>query len=161
MRVHQVIVAVLILNAVGYAQPTPQERLDKSELQRRLLLADTDGNGAISREEAAQAGLFVDMPRGFDSVDSDHNGTVTLEELAQALAAEVGSWMKADADADGRVTEAEAQKQSPSFVEAFRRADINHDKVVTRTEFELFSQRSYYHTGELPSVAPNIIEKRF
>jgi Ca2+-binding EF-hand superfamily protein len=161
MKLHQVIIGVMFLSGVAPGQPTPDPHLGESELQRRILQADTDGDGAISREEAAQAGLFVGEPQRFDSLDADHSGTVTLAEIAQALAVEVDAWMRADTDADGRVTEAEAKRQSPSFVETFRRADVNHDNVVTRTEFEIFSRSNYYRTGDLPAVAPNIIEKRF
>jgi hypothetical protein len=45
--------------------------------------------------------------------------------------------------------------------DSFGRADADGDGVITRTEVEGLSQRTYYRDAEMPSVAPNIIEKRF
>ena len=97
----------------------------------------------------------------FDTLDHDGNGTVTLFELTESISAKMKEWLGADSDGDGKVTEKEAKKSSHSLTDVFTRADANGDRAVTREEYEQFSQRSYYNNVDMPSVVPNIIEKRF
>lgn len=57
------------------------------ELRARFAKADTDGEGALSREEAKA------MPRvasHFDAIDADHDGRVTMEEIGRYVAAQRG-----------------------------------------------------------------------
>ena len=138
--------------------PTPGAT---DELERRFKLADRDGDGTLSSAEAKQSGWFLEQSERFESMDRDKSGTVTLFEITQSVAAKLKEWAGADSDGDGRVTETEAKQRSGSIAEAFLRADTDRDHVVTRDEYERASQRSYYDNVDLPSVAPNIIEKRF
>jgi Ca2+-binding EF-hand superfamily protein len=131
-----------------------------SSLEERFRLADRDRDGALSAAEAGQANWFVEQMDRFQSLDADGSGTVTLVEIGAAISMQVQEWMEADTDGDGRISSAEAKARSGSVGDVFRRAD-NGDGTVTRDELENFSQRSYYEHGDLPSVAPNIFEKRF
>ena len=64
-----------------------------------------------------------------------------------------------DTDRDGRISAAEAARHG-ELGKTFGRID-DGDGYVTTEELELFGERSYYDHGDLPSVAPNIFEKRF
>jgi|KBSMisStandDraft_5_1062788.scaffolds.fasta_scaffold375369_2 Ca2+-binding EF-hand superfamily protein len=55
-----------------------------NEIKQRFDKADTNGDGALDREEAKA------MPRiahHFDDIDTDHDGKVTLQEIGRYLAA--------------------------------------------------------------------------
>lgn len=55
-----------------------------TEIKQRFDKADTNGDGALDREEAKA------MPRvaqHFDNIDTDHDGKVTLQEIGRYLAA--------------------------------------------------------------------------
>lgn len=139
------------------ATPTPGAT---SDLEQRFRLADRDRDNALSRSEAADAGWFGKQVDRFESLDIDNSGTVTLAEIVTGVASQVDSWMSADTDRDGRITAAEAQRQPDSLGRVFSQVDDGKG-AVTRDELETFSQRSYYQHGDLPAVAPNIIERRF
>jgi hypothetical protein len=50
------------------------------KLKRRFDEADTDGNGALNRDEARKAGLgFID--KNFDHIDTAQRGNVNFEDL--------------------------------------------------------------------------------
>ena len=139
------------------ADPTPTPGSPK-EMERRFRRADQNGDGALSRQEMMQAGWLVEEQDRFNTVDKDLSGTVTLAEIGSAIAAQVQKWLAADTDGDGRVSEMEAHDGSLSAT--FRHLD-DGDGYLTTQELERYGQRSYYETGELPSVAPNIIERHF
>lgn len=68
------------------AQAQQNDRLARGaeELKQRFVKADTDGDGALNREEAKA------MPRvasHFDDIDTDHDGRVTLQEIGRFAAA--------------------------------------------------------------------------
>lgn len=54
----------------------------KREGGRKLQEADTDGNGAISADEAAEAGLER-LVEHFDKIDANGDGEVSKEELRE------------------------------------------------------------------------------
>jgi Ca2+-binding EF-hand superfamily protein len=145
--------------AIAAAQTTPTAAPESNLLAEHFRQADHDGDGVLSAAEAQQAAWFV-KPEQFNTLDRDHSGTVTLLEIATAISQQVQEWLATDSDGDGRITASEARRQ-PTLADVWRRADIDADGVITRVELEEFSQRYYYGHSELPSVAPNIIEKRF
>lgn len=149
------IAALAAGGAIAQTTPTPS----RSELAQRFLLTDRDGDGAISRQESLQSGWLVDQRNNFDSLDADRSGTVTLAEISTAIAAKVKGWMTADTDGDGRISAAEAQGHG-ELGKTFGRVD-DGDGYATQEELQRWGERSYYEAGDLPSVAPNIFEKRF
>jgi Ca2+-binding EF-hand superfamily protein len=145
------------------AQPAALPSTD-APLEEAFRQADADHNGALTRNEAIRAKLSLSDKKTFDGVDSDHNGVVTLFELGDALQARIRSWASdlgsADRDRDGEISEDEA-RSTASLSDIFRRADSNRDGKVDRDEYETFSRRNLYGNVDLPSVAPNIFEKKF
>jgi hypothetical protein len=54
----------------------------QARFEQRFKLADTDGNGMISRAEAEKA--LPRLLRRFDHIDADHDGQISKEEIAAA-----------------------------------------------------------------------------
>jgi Ca2+-binding EF-hand superfamily protein len=153
----------LALAAAVSAQTPAVPALD-SGLEETFRLADTDANGALTRNEAIRAKLSLSDEKTFNDVDADQNGVVTLFELGNALQASVRNWSSgiesSDRDGDGELSEEEA-RSAPSMSSIFVRADRNRDGRLNRAEYETFSRRTLFGNVDLPSVAPNIFEKRF
>ena len=163
MRTLLCVLAVLGLAASARAQaPKPTSPGRESELAERFNRADANRDGRIDNAEARAAGLW--FQDDFSGVDTDRSGTVTLFELGQALQQRVRSWMSefdaADLNHDGQVTEAEA-KQAPNLWTMLTSGRRGQPSTVSRSEFESYAVDRIYRYGELPSVVPNIIEKRF
>ena len=73
-----------LLPLAAQAQQNDRFARGADELKQRFVKADTDGDGALSREEAKA------MPRvssHFDDIDADHDGRVTLQEIGRFAAA--------------------------------------------------------------------------
>lgn len=149
--------AVSLLFGGAQAQTTPGAA--GRDLEQRFLAADSNADGALSRQEIEQAGWLKDRPERFNSIDTDRSGTVTLAEIGSALTKQVQEWLAADTDWDGRISAAEAGSLS-SLRAVFERVD-DGDGYVTSEELQRFGESSYYGAGDLPSVAPNIFEKKF
>lgn len=95
---------------------------------------DKDGDGRISRDEAAAAPRLAQR---FDQIDADHDGFLTREELRAAHQAQrEAHWKRLDTDGDGRVSLAEAQANAPRLAAHFDQVDANHDGFVTREEMQ-------------------------
>jgi Ca2+-binding EF-hand superfamily protein len=93
---------------------------------------DKDGDGRISREEAAAAPRLA---ASFDQVDADHDGFLTKDELRAAHKAQrQAHFAKIDTDGDGRISLAEAQANAPRLAANFDAVDANHDGFVTKDE---------------------------
>lgn len=76
-----------LLPLAALAQPADRSAA-RDELKQRFVKADTDGDGALSREEAKA------MPRvssHFDDIDTDHDGRVTLQEIGRFAASMRGN----------------------------------------------------------------------
>lgn len=154
---------LVVLTGTGWSQtPGATGEPQDSRFAERFRQADANGDGRITEEEARAAGLW--FTQDFNSVDTDRNGTVTLFELSQALQQRLSRWLSdfdaADANHDGRVSEDEAAR-APRIAEAFTTIDRNKHREVSRQEYESYAIDRMYRDSELPSVAPNIFEKRF
>lgn len=67
------------------AQSTPQKQPRYlAKFEERFKAADKDGDGTLTKEEAATAGLgrIVD---NFERIDANRDGKITIDELRDAL----------------------------------------------------------------------------
>jgi hypothetical protein len=93
----------------------------------RLKAADTNGDGMISRAEAAGLPRLAER---FDQVDANRDGQLTRDEMRafhQARKAQA----RGDANADGKVTREEFLARA---AQRFERLDANHDGVLDAGE---------------------------
>lgn len=106
--------------------------------QRILQRLDTNGDGAISKDEmlAARQGLFKRLDRNGDGV-IDENEIETARQAIddRALAAEArlaNRWRRMDRNGDGKVTEDEFQASTPLFDLADRNGDgrLSADEIA-------------------------------
>lgn len=117
-----------------------------AEIEDIFRTEDTNGDGAISVEEARAA-----APATFRRIDQDGNGSVTVDEIAAYTVAEGGTdmvWPAEvlasvaqktleywDANRDGKVSE---QEYVEVTVALLLLADTNGDRQVTREELQRF-----------------------
>ena len=106
---------------------------------RRFERTDTDGDGAISREEDAAARAQKDArreqmrERRLQRFDTDGDGRISdaEREAARASRLQRGDRPRMDADGDGLVTRAEHDAVTLAL---FGRMDANGDGVLTKGE---------------------------
>ncbi len=105
----------------------------------RLKAADTNGDGMISREEAA---ALPKLAKRFDQLDANGDGQISADELrAHREQARADRWKKLDADGDGRISLAEAQANAPRLARHFAALDGNQDGFLTSDELKAAHQR--------------------
>ena len=124
--------AILALSACAPAQA---QNRDGARLIEQLEKSDTNGDGAISRDEfiAGRSAQFARLDRNKDGyfTDSDIPGIVK-NRLPPEMSVDS---MKAtfDANGDGKVSQSEFVNGPTA---AFDRIDANGDNTVTRTEID-------------------------
>ena len=108
----------------------------RAAFMERLKAADTNGDGMLSRAEAAA------LPRlagHFDAIDANKDGQVTFDELRafhQSHHGKRGGAMKAaDTNGDGRISRDEYLAQAAA---RFDRLDANKDGAITPDELKGF-----------------------
>lgn len=92
MRTKPVLFLVLLIAGAASLQAQAQDNSDMrirvvQQVRDRFAKADTNGDGALTRDEAKA------MPRvasHFDEIDADHDGKVTLAEIGCYMAAQRG-----------------------------------------------------------------------
>ena len=107
----------------------------------RLKAADQNGDGLISRSEAA---ALPKVSAQFDAIDTNKDGQLSSEELrahhqamrAQHEAKRGERWKKVDTDGDGRISKAEAQANAPRMFEHFDQLDANKDGFLSQEEMK-------------------------
>jgi Ca2+-binding EF-hand superfamily protein len=110
--------------------------------QERLHAADTNGDGQISRQEAA---ALPRLAKNFDAIDANKDGQVTREEMRAYHEQQRGAhWKRLDTDGDGRISKAEAQANAPRLFEHFTQVDANGDGFVTPEEMKA-ARRHHAH----------------
>ena len=110
----------------------------------RLRQADTNGDGMISRDEAAALPMIA---KHFDEIDANHDGQITADELrAFHQGQRAAHFKKLDADGDGRISRAEAQS-APRLAEHFDQLDANKDGFLTPDELAA-GHRHHHSQGQ-------------
>ena len=109
----------------------------------RLRAADTNGDGLISRQEAA---ALPRIAKNFDAIDANRDGQVTADELRAFHKSQRGEhWKRLDTDGDGRISKAEAQANAPRLSERFAEIDANGDGFVTPEEMKAARRHHHAH----------------
>ena len=118
-------------------------------MAERLKAADTNGDGMISRAEAAALPMIA---KHFDEIDTDGNGQLSPDELRafhEKMRAQheqtqeqrfAEHFRKIDTDGDGRISLAEAQANAPRLAEHFSQIDTNGDGFITPEEMKAAHQ---------------------
>lgn len=124
------LVAALALGATATASLAQQPAPQKGAMMERLRAADTNGDGLISRAEAA---ALPRLAEHFDALDANHDGQLSLDELRAARhhGRFAKAFQRADANGDGRISRDEFLAQAQA---RFDRLDANHDGFVTVEE---------------------------
>lgn len=106
--------------------------------QRILQRIDTNGDGAISKDEimAARERIFKRLDRNGDGVIDEkeiETARQAIEDRAGAAEARLGTrWRRMDRNGDGKVTEDEFQASTPLFDLADRNGDgkLSADEIA-------------------------------
>jgi Ca2+-binding EF-hand superfamily protein len=101
---------------------------------------DADGDGKISRQEAANAPR---LSQYFDTIDANKDGFLTADELQAARQAhgpgrhggQGQGWLRWDADGDGKLSRQEVAN-APRLAQDFDAIDTNRDGFLTADELQ-------------------------
>jgi EF hand domain-containing protein len=155
---------VAILTALGLASAASLVFADEAAPQaqghphrhgmmmEKLRAADTNGDGLISRQEAA---ALPKLAQNFDAIDANHDGQISKDELKGFFKAKreqmAAAWFKkVDADGDGRISKAEAQAGAPRLAAHFDKLDTNGDGFLTPEELAAAHRHHRHHGAEQP-----------
>jgi len=137
-------IAVLSAVALGsvavVAIAAPEGREARGAMQDRIKQADTNGDGMLSRAEAAALPRIL---KHFDEIDTNHDNQITAEELRAYHEKMRGEhektrgehWKKLDTNGDGKISKEEA-KAAPRLAERFDQIDTNKDGFITPDELK-------------------------
>jgi len=137
MKIVATLIAVALVSAATLVLAAPPEGQRAAGAERgmeRLRAADTNGDGMISKQEAA---ALPRIAKDFDAIDANHDGQLTAEELHAFHKAHRGGHdrKKLDTDGDGRISRAEAAG-APRLAEHFDAIDTNGDGFISHDEMK-------------------------
>jgi Ca2+-binding EF-hand superfamily protein len=113
------------------AAPTVAAAPMKAHAGHGFAALDKNGDGVISREEAAARPKMAKM---FDALDSNKDGALSKDEMKAAHNKMQARHMaRNDTDRDGRISRAEAAAH-PKLAENFDRIDTNGDGFLSKEE---------------------------
>ena len=130
-----IIAATTTLSALAFAQTAPSAVKPTAHAFSKL---DTNGDGVISRSEAAARPRLAEH---FDKLDTNKDGVLSQDELMAARKKHAEArFTKLDTDNDGRISRAEAQS-APHLAKNFDIIDTNHDGYLTKEELKAAHQK--------------------
>jgi Ca2+-binding EF-hand superfamily protein len=115
--------------------------------QHGIMRADTNGDGKVSKDEAA---AMHDKVQGdwFAKTDTDGDGYLTEDEIRQARATRrdhvrgdmkdrmAERFKEADANSDGQISLDEAQAKMPRLAERFTALDTDKNGLLSKEELK-------------------------
>ncbi|MCA3017295.1 MAG: EF-hand domain-containing protein [Rhodocyclaceae bacterium] len=132
-ELHFFIAATLLSLAVAFPSVSNAASADDPVGQsQKLKVLDKDGDGKISRTEAA---AVPRLAKRFDTIDTNKDGFITTDEMKVARAKAVAVMFKRlDADNDGRISKTEADAKAPRLAKHFTMMDANNDGYISQDE---------------------------
>lgn len=130
MKTVLALTALAVASAATLVIAAPEGAKHRGAMIERLRAADTNGDGFLSRDEAA---ALPRIAKRFDAIDANKDGQVAFDELRGAHRKARGARLfnRLDADNDGKVSKAEALAAAEK---RFDRVDANGDGFVTPEE---------------------------
>ena len=132
-KLHFLMVATLLSAATALPLVANAASSDKPAVgYQKLKALDKDGDGKISRAEAAAAPRLA---KRFDAIDANKDSFITADEMKAARAkASAVMFKRIDTDNDGRVSKAEADAKAPRLAKHFATVDTTKDGFVSKEE---------------------------
>ncbi|MBL8517509.1 MAG: hypothetical protein JNM76_11150 [Betaproteobacteria bacterium] len=124
---------------IGFAAQAGEGKGDHGKhAMERLAEADKDGDGKLSKDEAA---ALPRLAKRFDQIDANKDGFITKEEMKAARQKHDGDRLaRVDTDRSGTITRAEAERM-PKLKENFDKLDTNKDGVLSKDELKAAHER--------------------
>src|SRR5215470_14879556 len=156
MRVARLILVLwLVMPAAAWPQTPGVSTEPETQNAKPPAPSGNEGRRSLTEQEIDN-GRFFSHEQG-NSVDTDGNGTVTIFELGDSVRKRITTGHSSPGG-DGT---SPAAGPTPQFKASKNAASHRVDSSRQRSTYESFRSRQMNETGSLPSVAPNIIEKRF
>jgi len=159
------ILPILVAGTAYAADPVTAPPADGAAMhggmhEQHWKAADKDGNGTLSREEAAAS--MPHVAENFDKIDANKDGQVSEDEMRAFHKAQgqhspeqmQQRFKAADKNGDGAIDLAEAKAGMPMLAEHFADVDTSKDGKVTPDEMKAHHQRMHPEAPSAPSAPP-------
>lgn len=135
--------ALALASAATLVAAAPEGK-DRAAHHERLRAADTNGDGLISRAEAA---ALPRIAQHFDQIDTNKDGQISVEEMRAFHAAHAKHrgehvFKNLDKNGDGKISREEAAA-APRLAAHFDAIDTNKDGFITHEEMKAARQAQH------------------